>query len=108
MSIVDDTLLADVKNYLDITWDDEDTEKKLAGIVGRGISYLNSKAGAELDYSQENQPRSLLFDYARYARANALDEFEINYLHELLRLHLDYQVKEAENAEAETSGQQLS
>lgn len=98
-------LLADVKNNSDITWEDKDTDKKLTGIIKRGISYLNNKAGAELDYFIEGQPRSLLFDYTRYARANALDEFAINYQHELLSLHLEYRVKEAvQNAKAEAAG----
>ena len=91
-----DGLLTDARNYLDITWDDEDTDKKLTGILRRGMSYLDGKAGAELDYLEEGQPRALLFDYARYARAGALDEFEGNYLHDLLALHLKYRVKEAQ------------
>lgn len=99
------TLLNDARNYLDITWEDEDTDKKLDGILRRGMSYLDGKAGAKLDYIEEGQPRALLFDYARYARANALDEFAGNYLHELLGLHLEYRVKEAEaDAGAEAPG----
>lgn len=98
-------LLADARNYLDITWADEDTDRKLSGILRRGMSYLNDKAGTELDYSEEDQPRALLFDYARYARANALDEFEGNYLHDLLALHLKSRVKEAEaDAQPEAPG----
>lgn len=89
-------LLADARNYLDITWTDGDTDQKLEGILRRGMNYLDGKAGEELDYSEEDQPRALLFDYARYARANALDEFEGNYLHDLLSLYLKYRVKEAE------------
>lgn len=98
-------LLTDARNYLDITWEDPETDKKLAGILLRGMKYLDSKAGAELDYLEEEQPRALLFDYARYARANALDEFEGNYLHDLLALHLKYRVKEAQaDAGPETPG----
>lgn len=98
-------LLADAKNYLDITWEDKGTDKKLCGILSRGMSYLNGKAGAELDFSAEGEPRALLFDYARYARANALDEFESNFLHELLDLHFRERVKEAQsNAENENTG----
>lgn len=36
-------LLDDVKNYLDITWDDELTNTKLSGIIERGKNFLNKK-----------------------------------------------------------------
>lgn len=98
-------LLTDARNYLDITWTDGDTDRKLEGILRRGMNYLDGKAGAGLDYAEEGQPRALLFDYARYARANALDEFEGNYLHDLLSLQLEHRVKEEmAHAEAETPG----
>jgi len=82
-------LLDAAKNELDISWSDEATEKKLTGILERGIAYLDRHAGAAKDYTVEGDARALLFDYARYARAGALDEFEKNYLHELLSLQID-------------------
>lgn len=42
-------LLEAVKDYLKITWDDEDVA--IQGIIGRGQAYLNGLAGAELDYA---------------------------------------------------------
>lgn len=88
-----DGLLEDVKNYLDITWEDPEGDKKLSGIIARGMQYLNKVAGAELDYMEEDKPRELLFDYCRYVRSNALDEFQTNYLHELLSLQIEQEVK---------------
>lgn len=92
-------LLDDVKTYLDITWEDENTSKKLKGIIQRGMKYLNSTAGSELDYSEEDKPKELLLDYCRYVRSNALEDFQKNYLHELLSLQIKQEVKahEAEN-----------
>lgn len=84
-----DGLLAAVKNYLDITWDDPDGDTKLSGIIARGMRYLDKAAGAELDYTIEDKPRELLMDYCRYVRSNALDEFQQNYLHELLSLQIE-------------------
>jgi hypothetical protein len=86
-------LLEAVKNYLDITWDDPEGDEKLSGIIARGMQYLNKVAGAELDYMEEDKPRELLFDYCRYVRSNALDEFQTNYLHELLSLQIEQEVK---------------
>jgi hypothetical protein len=86
-------LLEAVRNYLDITWVDAAGDGKLSGIIARGIKYIDGIAGAAMDYTVEDKPRELLFDYCRYARSNALDEFQKNYLHELLTLQL---IKEVE------------
>lgn len=93
-------LLEEVKNYLDITWEDSAGDRKLAGILERGKSYLNRIAGAELNYEREEQPKELLFDYARYARAGALDDFGKNYHAELLAMQITEEVK----AYAESEG----
>lgn len=87
-------LLEDVKNYLDITWKDCAGDEKLSGIISRGMKYINSVAGAELDYMIEDKPRELLFDYCRYVRSNALNEFQDNYLPELLSLQISQEVKD--------------
>lgn len=79
-------LLEDVRNYLDITWEDPEGDIKLSGIIKRGMKYIDSAAGEEMDYTVEDKPRELLFDYCRYVRSNALDMFQANYLHELKSL----------------------
>ena len=86
-------LLDAVKNYLDITWTDAGSDTKLTGIIERGIKYINKIAGSEMDYLSEDKPRELLFDYCRYARSSALDEFQDNYMHELLSLQISEEVK---------------
>ena len=87
------TLLDALKNYLDITWDDAALDEKLSGILVRGKAYLNNAAGEELDYDAEDKPRELLFDYVRYARSGALNEFMPNYLHELTTLQISKEVE---------------
>lgn len=82
-------LLEDVKNYLDITWDDEGTDRKLAGIIAGGIRYLDRLAGEALDYTAPEDGRTLLFDYVRYVRDGALDVFEGNYRHLLLAMQTE-------------------
>lgn len=72
-------LLSDVKNYLNITWDDAATDAKIAGLIASGMVYLNSKYGAGADYTLDGMPRTLLMEYVRYARDSALDVFENNY-----------------------------
>jgi hypothetical protein len=85
-------LLADVRNYLDITWVDPAGDTKLAGLIARGKAYLDDIAGTALDYAEEGDPRALLFDYARYGRTNALDEIPVNFQSALIRLQLTQEV----------------
>jgi hypothetical protein len=85
-------LLDAVRNYLDITWEDEAGDVKLSGIIARGIKYLDHVAGEELDYTTEDKPLELLLDYCRYVRSNALDEYLMNYLPELLSLQIHAEV----------------
>lgn len=72
-------LLDDVKNYLNITWSDEATDRKVSGLIAAGMVYLNGKYGEEADYTADGEPRTLLMEYVRYGRDSALDVFENNY-----------------------------
>lgn len=92
-------LLEDVKNYLGITWTDETTDQKISGFVLSGMSYLNGKLGAAVDYMETGAPRTLLMEYVRYARDYALDVFENNYLCYLL----DMQNEKAVNVYVEST-----
>lgn len=87
-----DKLLEDIKNYLNIRWIDEKTDKNILGMIERGKVRLQKIAGVPtLNYEKEDLPRQLLFDYVRYANAQALEMFEKNFQSELLELHLEYQ-----------------
>lgn len=91
---MDEGLFSDIKIYLGITWEDENTNKKLDGIIKRGISYLTDIAGVEVvDFNTEGLSQSLLFDYCRYENSHALEMFEENFRGKLLRLHNKYQAK---------------
>ena len=82
-------LTADVKNNLDITWEDPATNQKVAGWTQAGINYLNGKAGQELDYLFGGEDWTLLMEYTRYARDASLDVFENNYRSLILALQHD-------------------
>lgn len=79
-------LLAEIKNYLDVTWEDEATDRKYAGLIEAGVNYLEGKAGEVLDFETQPAALMLLKDYVRYARDGALDVFENNYRHLILAL----------------------
>lgn len=85
------SLLEETKEYLKITWNDEDDY--LQGIIDRGKSNLQELTGTKLDFDKEGQPKSLLLDYCRYAYNSALEYFEDNFSKEILRLQLVEAVK---------------
>lgn len=101
--IITDAMLADVKNYLDITWTDEDMDKKLKGIIERGIKYLENIAGETLIFDQENNNKSLLLDYCRYARSNALEMFRVNFKSELIAIRLQTKASKVILSENQTN-----
>lgn len=90
-------LLADVRSYLHITWQDAETDKNLTGMIMRGMARLQDIAGAPLDFTVEDLPRALLFDYCRYANSHALEVFERNFQSELLSLHFSSRVAAMES-----------
>lgn len=89
---VSDTLLAAVRNYLDITYVDTASDNKLRGIIGNGIRYLDDVAGTTQNYDISGMAQSMLYEYARYVRSGALDDFTKNYNAELSMLRLKNEV----------------
>ena len=79
-------LLADVKNSLNITWDDEATDNKIRGLIASATVYLDGKSGEMQNYDADGMPRTLMMEYVRYARDEALDVFENNYRSWILAL----------------------
>ena len=88
------TMLEVVRNYLDITYEDIQTDQKLTGIIEQGRAYLDQIAGRVQDYETDHVPRALLLDYCRYARNNALELFEENFKTDLITLRIGVQVEE--------------
>lgn len=90
-------LLREVRDYLDITWEDEATDRKLTGQIQRGIAYLADKTGVEKSasaFAEDERAQSLLLNYLLYDRAGALDQFTKNYRSEILGLKLRNEVKQ--------------
>lgn len=87
-----DGLLSDIKNWLDITWDDDATDAKVSGLIASGMVYLDGKLGIAGDYTRDGLPRTLLLEYCRYGRDSALDVFENNYRAMLLDMQNERKV----------------
>lgn len=104
LSEKDYQIFTDIKDYLNITWEDEITNKNLAGMMKRGMRRLQNVAGVSfIDFTEEGLARELLFDYCRYANSHALEMFEINFVGELQSLHFEYQAKAIDKTEGVTT-----
>ena len=93
-------MLLEVKEYLKITWDDED--QSLLKMIERSKAYLNNLIGTELDYAADDDPKSLLLDRCRYVYNNASEYFEENFREEILRLQLQTGVEQLDGIDQET------
>lgn len=84
-------LIDTVKNYLDITWDDSHTNTKISGILVRAQAKLCAYAGSDsVDFGDGTTEQQLLLDLCRYVYNNASEDFEQNYLPDLLMLRAKY------------------
>lgn len=93
------TLFEDIKDYLDYTWQDDALDRKYRSFIRSGMAYVNGKYGESADFESDGLPRTLLFEYVRYARDGALDVFENNYMSMILAMQNDKAVSRyAENA----------
>lgn len=95
---ISDALFEDIKAYLDYTWKDDALDRKYQGFIRAGMAYVNGKYGEPADFESDGLPRTLLFEYVRYARDGALDVFENNYMSMILAMQNDKAVeRHAEN-----------
>lgn len=97
----DEILLEDILNELDITFDDEQTKKKIADIAKRGKARLEQLAGHTIDFAENMQARELLFSYCRYGRSNAIEQFEHDFSCQLTAFALEEAVADLPESGAE-------
>lgn len=84
-------MLDQLKDYLRITWDEEDFE--IERLLEDSKKNIKALIGTQIDFNSNAPARTLLFDYCRYARNYALEHFENNFSREILRLQLSEATK---------------
>ncbi len=93
----------EVKRFLDITWDDEDTKKSINEYIKYAKQDLSNLVGTEeIDFEKDILARELLLNHCRYQRNKDIEFFEDNFLKKIRRLQLNYacnDLKESENIE---------
>lgn len=91
-------LLKEVKSYLKITWNEEDTE--IENLIKEGIQHLSEKIGAEIDFSKDLSALGLLKDYCRYKRNYSIEYFEQNFLESIVFLQFKYAREDLKDGES--------
>ncbi|CEQ19664.1 hypothetical protein [Paraclostridium sordellii] len=86
-------MLDELKQNLQITWDDEEIKQKLERSLSSGKEYLNYIAGVEIDFDNSPFAKNLLLEYGRYFYNNAVEYFETNFQKELTHLQIMNVVK---------------
>jgi hypothetical protein len=101
--VVKASILVELKDNLDITWDDESTNRKLEKHIARSVAYLQELSGTSLDFVVNSRARDLLLERCRYLYNNVSDEFERNFESELARFILTEAVRKASESNETTS-----
>ena len=90
-----------VKRKLDITWDDEDTEARIADIISIATPVMRHKLGTPEDFKfeTEGQEQVLFLSYCLYEWNHAASEFDTNYLNDILQVRQKWQVEAMKDAD---------
>lgn len=97
--------LKDIKNYLNITWEDEDTDGRVKGAAARAQSAVRELIGAVnlqfADLSAEESAESessgteaeqLFLDACRYIYNDAYEDFRKNFSDTIISQRIKYSV----------------
>lgn len=86
-----------IKDALDITFNDDDYNRKIIGIIEDAIQVLRSLFGMpddlKFDWTVPGQERMLLKNYCLYALNNVTEQFQDNYRNELIQMRIKYEVQ---------------
>ena len=96
---MNDVLVQQVKRKLNITWSDEDTDSRVADIVEAALPIMRHKLGISeewFDFSAPGQENMLFLAWCFYEWNHAANEFDANYLSDLMQVRQKHEVRYAE------------
>lgn len=87
-----------------ITWNDSETDDRIKTIVENAVPHLHHKFGMPGEpstgiFEKPGTERMLFENYCLYCWNNVPDEFEKNYLRDILTVRHKYEVEAVKNAE---------
>ena len=100
-------LIDQVKRKLDITWVDEDTDRRVADIVDSVTPVLKHKLGItdpEFDFSKPGLENMLFLALCLYEWNHSANEFDVNYANEIAQCQAIHEVAYHLKMEGETNG----
>lgn len=104
-----ETLLAQVKRKLNITWDEPDTNETVKDIVESAIPIMKHKLGItdpNFDFAQPGSENNLFRSYCLYDYNHCTNEFDDNYANEIGQVRekheVAYHLANSEDGENET------
>jgi hypothetical protein len=94
---MNETLLLQVRRKLNITWNDNDTDDRVADIIQTTKSVMSFKLGItdeNFDFSISGIENMLFLAYCLYLYNHCENEFEDNYKSEILQARSKYEVSQ--------------
>lgn len=98
-------LVNQVKRKLNITWNDDDTEARVADIMAAAIPTLIHKLGIadpDFDFAAAGTENTLFLAYCLYEYNHCVNEFDANYANEIAQVRAKHLVKYYEENEVTT------
>lgn len=95
-----DTLLAQVRRKLNITWEDTDTDNRVYDIINQAEAAMLYKLGIaapEFDFSADGVENTLFLAYCLYLYNHCENEFDENYRENIMQARAIHEVKQYAN-----------
>lgn len=96
---MNETLLKQVKRKLNITWSDTDTDDRVLDIIEQAKTVMLYKIGITdkaFDFSKSGVENVLFLAYCLYLYNHAENEFDTNYLADILQARAIHEVNQNE------------
>lgn len=103
---MNETLFAQVKRKLNITWSDEDTDNIVKDIIDSAIPTMIHKIGIaepDFDFSAPGIENNLFRAYCLYEYNHCANEFDFNYSNDIAQARAIHELKQYKETE-ETEG----
>jgi hypothetical protein len=97
---MNETLLEQVKRKLNITWEDADTNNRVLDIIAQATAVMLHKIGITdeaFDFSKSGIENILFLAYCLYLYNHCENEFDTNYLSDILQARGIHEVSQNED-----------
>lgn len=105
---MNELLTAQVKRKLNITWNDEDTNARVAEIIASAIPYLLHRLGIadpDFDFAEPGLENTLFLAWCLYEYNHTVNEFDDNYANLIAIARHRHEVKYYQENEVEADGE---